>query len=76
MHVEVRLPLDSVTYYIPNECARHSSNICKLSALGLGWEVAFGQVDEMGKVDDDQKRWVEIDQKGRIVPVWVPFELF
>ena len=57
-------------------CSRYSSNICKLSALGLGWERGFGQVDAMGKVDDDHKRWVEVDQKGLVVPVWAPFELF
>jgi len=53
-----------------------SSNVCKLAAVGLGWDAAFGTVDSMGSVDNDHKRWVEIDQKGSIVPVWVPFELF
>ncbi|RDB29466.1 hypothetical protein Hypma_016066 [Hypsizygus marmoreus] len=53
-----------------------SSNVCKLSAVGLGWDRAFGAVDDMGYVDEKRKRWVEIDQKGQIVPVWEPFELF
>lgn len=53
-----------------------SSNVCKLSAIGLGWDVAFGAVDEMGNMEDTQKRWVEVDQKGQVVPVWNPFELF
>lgn len=53
-----------------------SSNICRLAAVGLGWERAFGAVDEMGYLDEKLKRWVEIDQKGQIVPVWEPFELF
>ncbi|KAF9469629.1 hypothetical protein BDZ94DRAFT_1278821 [Collybia nuda] len=53
-----------------------SSNVCKLSAVGLGWKKAFGEVDKMGYIDQQQKGWVEIDQKGQIVPVWEPFELF
>lgn len=53
-----------------------SSNICKLAAVGLGWDTAFGAVDDMGQMDDNQKRWVEIDQKGQVIPVWEPFELF
>jgi len=53
-----------------------SSTVCKLSAIGLGWDKAFGTVDDMGAMDDKHKRWVEIDQRGSIVPVWLPFELF
>ncbi|KAG5654158.1 hypothetical protein H0H81_006870 [Sphagnurus paluster] len=53
-----------------------SSNVCKMAAVGLGWERAFGVVDSMGYLDDAHKRWVEIDQKGTVVPVWQPFELF
>ncbi|KAG6865104.1 hypothetical protein C0991_005065 [Blastosporella zonata] len=53
-----------------------SSNICKLAAVGLGWEAAFGEVDSMGAIDEDRKRWVEIDQNGSIVPAWLPFQLF
>jgi len=53
-----------------------SSNVCKLSAIGLGWDRAFGSVDEMGYMDDNHKRWVDIDEKGEVIPVWTPFELF
>ncbi|KAF8899274.1 hypothetical protein BD779DRAFT_1666971 [Infundibulicybe gibba] len=52
------------------------ANACKMAAVGLGWERAFGKVDKMGNIDNENKRWVEIDQKGHIVPVWRPFELF
>ncbi|KAG6889338.1 hypothetical protein C0995_001746 [Termitomyces sp. Mi166 len=41
-----------------------SSNVCKLGAVGLGWEAAFGEVNSMGAIDKDRKRWVEIDQNG------------
>ncbi|KAF8167535.1 hypothetical protein B0H34DRAFT_20508 [Crassisporium funariophilum] len=53
-----------------------SSNVCKLAAVGLGWERAFGEVDEMGSVDEKGKHWIEIDEKGQIVPVWQAFQLF
>ncbi|KAF5385381.1 hypothetical protein D9615_001072 [Tricholomella constricta] len=53
-----------------------SSNVCTMAAVGLGWDDAFGTVGAMGHIDDDHKRWVEIDQRGAIVPVWAPFELF
>ncbi|GLB43568.1 hypothetical protein LshimejAT787_1400800 [Lyophyllum shimeji] len=53
-----------------------SSNVCKLAAVGLGWDAAFGTVDSMGSMDKKHKRWVELDQRGSIVPAWVPFELF
>ncbi|THH00997.1 hypothetical protein EW145_g6998 [Phellinidium pouzarii] len=57
------------------------SNFCKLAAVGLGWERAFGF--EAGDpdttvmaMDDARKRWVEIDNAGSIVPVWRAFEMF
>ncbi|KAG6812844.1 hypothetical protein H0H92_015942 [Tricholoma furcatifolium] len=53
-----------------------SSNVCKLAAVGLGWEAAFGTVESSGAIDDEHKGWVEIDQNGAIVPIWWPFELF
>lgn len=53
-----------------------SSNICKMAAVGLGWDKAFGKVDEMGYIDEKRKGWVEIEEKGRVVPVWTAFELF
>ncbi|KAF9453884.1 hypothetical protein P691DRAFT_812502 [Macrolepiota fuliginosa MF-IS2] len=52
-----------------------SSNICKMMAVGLGWDKAFGRVDEMGYLDDHHKGWVEIEQKGQIIPLWSAFEL-
>jgi len=42
----------------------------------MGWEAAFGHVDEMGNMDRENDRWVEIDQKGFVLPVWEAFELF
>lgn len=53
-----------------------SSNVCRLTAVGLGWERAFGLVDQMGYADETNRRWVDVDQKGRIIPIWEPFELF
>ena len=53
-----------------------SSSICRLSAVGLGWDRAFGVVDETGKIDDTTKGWVEIDNAGAIEPFWEAFELF
>lgn len=52
------------------------SSVCQLSAVGLGWERSFGTVDEMGQIDKQRQRWVEIDQAGQIVPVWEAFQLF
>ena len=54
----------------------YSSNVCKLAAVGLGWDRAFGKVDTMGNVDEKGKHWVEIDEKGQVRPVWHAFELF
>ncbi|KAI5115441.1 hypothetical protein M0805_008893 [Coniferiporia weirii] len=57
------------------------SNFCKLAAVGFGWERAFG-FDEgdpdttLMRMDDERKRWVEIDNAGNIVPVWRAFEMF
>ncbi|CAK5280659.1 unnamed protein product [Mycena citricolor] len=51
-----------------------SSVICKFAPVAMGWKRAFGNVDEMGYVDSENKRWVEIDVKGRVVPVWDAFE--
>ncbi len=45
-------------------------------AVGLGWERAFGEVGDMGYLDDELKGWVELEEKGRVVPVWTAFELF
>ncbi|KAJ7024424.1 hypothetical protein C8F04DRAFT_969001 [Mycena alexandri] len=53
-----------------------SSVVCKLSAIGLGWKRAFGNIDDMGEMDKDSMRWVEIDLKGRVVPVWEALQAF
>ncbi|OCB87077.1 hypothetical protein A7U60_g5812 [Sanghuangporus baumii] len=58
-----------------------SSNFCKLSAVGLGWERAFGFLPgdsdkQAMAMDDNRKRWVELDLKGAVTPVWRAFELF
>ncbi|THV06043.1 hypothetical protein K435DRAFT_773532 [Dendrothele bispora CBS 962.96] len=52
------------------------SAVCKLSAAALGWDRAFGDVDKMGNIDENGRRWVEIDEHGAIVPVWVPVNMF
>ncbi|KAK7040150.1 hypothetical protein VNI00_009956 [Paramarasmius palmivorus] len=55
------------------------SVICKLSAIGLGWEAAFGELEEMGFINKEHRRWVEIDEAGSIIPEWSrymkPFKL-
>jgi len=54
----------------------NSSSVCRLAAAGMGWEKAFGQVDDMGIIDNNGKGWIDVDQKGQIIPVWEAFELF
>ena len=51
-----------------------SSTVCRLSALGFGWEGAFGSL--AAQIDDAVKRWVEIDNAGSLVPEWEAFEEF
>jgi len=51
-----------------------SSTVCRLSALGFGWDGAFGSL--VTEVDNAAKRWVEIDNAGSLVPQWEPFESF
>lgn len=51
-----------------------SSSVCRLSALGFGWDEAFGSI--VTHIDDAAKRWVEIDNAGSLVPQWEAFELF
>ncbi|KAJ6575476.1 hypothetical protein B0H19DRAFT_1128880 [Mycena capillaripes] len=53
-----------------------SSVVCKLAAVGFGWKRSFGNIDEMGEMNKDTKRWVDVDLKGRVVPVWEAFQLF
>ncbi|KAG5222355.1 Transmembrane protein [Salix suchowensis] len=45
-----------------------SSSVCRLSAVALGWDRAFGELGSMGDIDETGKRWVEIDEHGTIVP--------
>lgn len=52
----------------------NSSAICKLSALGLGWSKAFGSIDEFGDYDKDGAAWVDVDEKGKVVPAWKGFD--
>jgi len=42
----------------------------------LGWDTAFGHVDAMGNIGNKRHRWIEIDQKGQVLPEWEAFELF
>ncbi|KAI8990677.1 hypothetical protein BD414DRAFT_577403 [Trametes punicea] len=55
------------------------SNVCKLAALGFGFERAFGFDDDadhsMGVVNRERRRWVDVDVDGRIEPAWTAFEL-
>ncbi|KAH6917077.1 hypothetical protein BKA70DRAFT_1251302 [Coprinopsis sp. MPI-PUGE-AT-0042] len=53
-----------------------SSNFCRLAAIGLSWEDAFGDVNDMGDIDETWKRWVDVDVEGKVIPVWTAFELF
>lgn len=57
-----------------------SSSFCKLSAVGLGWDRAFGFGDGQdhsdGDINDKRKRWIEIDNRGIVTPEWAAFELF
>lgn len=56
------------------------SNACKLSALGLGFDRAFGFDDgadySTGSINEERKRWVEIDNQDQVVPIWTGFELY
>jgi hypothetical protein len=54
----------------------YSSNICRLAPIGIGWEMAFGHVNELGSIDDESRRWIDVDLQGLVIPVWEAFELF
>jgi hypothetical protein len=47
-----------------------------MSAVGLGWDRAFGVVNDMGAIDEKGKRWVEIDNRDAVTPIWRAFQLF
>ncbi|KAJ3847984.1 hypothetical protein EV368DRAFT_50176 [Lentinula lateritia] len=54
------------------------SSICLLSALPLSWSSAFGDMDPkgLGYPVRDKQRWLDVDQKGVIVPAWKGFQMF
>ncbi|KAJ3934743.1 MAG: hypothetical protein NXY57DRAFT_914158 [Lentinula lateritia] len=54
------------------------SSICLLSALPLSWSPAFGDMDPkgLGYPVRDKQRWLDVDQKGVIVPAWKGFQMF
>jgi hypothetical protein len=52
----------------------YSSTVCRLSALGFGWDGAFGSLAM--EIDHTTRRWVEIDNAGSLIPEWEAFELF
>jgi hypothetical protein len=47
-----------------------------MAAPALGWERAFGEVNKMGRMDKKTARWVEIDEKGAVMPVWKPYDIY
>ncbi|EKM61568.1 uncharacterized protein PHACADRAFT_135336 [Phanerochaete carnosa HHB-10118-sp] len=55
-----------------------SSNICRLSAVGLGWDRAFGfgGDDDPPYINDAEKRWIDLDNRGVVLPSWTAFEVF
>jgi hypothetical protein len=56
-----------------------SSNVCKMAAVALDWNLAFGfgfRDDSGGEVNQEHARWIEVDEKGAISPSWRPFQLF
>ena len=57
-----------------------SSTICRLSAVGHGFDRAFGFDDgkahPSGSINDKTKRWIELDNRGNIAPSWTAFEVF
>ena len=57
-----------------------SSVVCKIAALGFGFERAFGFDDGLshvpGSINEDRKRWVEIDNRDQVIPAWDAFALF
>jgi hypothetical protein len=50
-----------------------------MAAVALDWDPAFGygfRDDSTGEVNQEHARWIEVDEKGNIVPPWRPFQLF
>ncbi|KAI0713158.1 hypothetical protein C8T65DRAFT_739028 [Cerioporus squamosus] len=54
------------------------SNVCRIAALGFGFDRAFGFDDDgdyySGDPNPARARWVDVDVEGRIVPAWNAFE--
>ena len=54
--------------------------MCKVAALGLGFERAFGFDDNQnhddGWINEKRKRWVDLDGRGIVSPFWSAFEIF
>ncbi|KAJ7610838.1 hypothetical protein FB45DRAFT_760849 [Roridomyces roridus] len=47
-----------------------SSVVCRAAAFGLGWNRSFGELDQMGMIDQEHMRWVDVDTKARVLPAW------
>lgn len=66
-------------YHVAHLSYLCSSNICKLSAVALGWDRAFGfdanDAQQMD-IDNSRKRWVDVDDAGKIAPSWRAFDMF
>ena len=54
------------------------SAVCKLSAVALGWDEAFGHMSPTGdgRIDRERMRWVDVDLKGSVIPQWSAFDIF
>jgi hypothetical protein len=48
--------------------------------VGLGWARAFGFDDSAdhgdGSINDEKKRWIDLDNRGMVSPAWTAFEVF
>lgn len=56
-----------------------ASSVCKMSAVALDWDRAFGYGfgdDSAGDVNQEHARWIEVDEKGNVSPPWRAFQLF
>ena len=53
--------------------------MCRVSALGFGFDRAFGFDDGGDHYDGTpnkaRARWVDVDVEARVVPAWHAFEL-
>jgi len=54
------------------------SSLCLLSAFPLSWSSAFGSMDPkgLGYPIIEKQRWIDIDEKGSVVPAWKAFWMF